>query len=182
MSQAVVERIKNELVAKGVNLTGVCGAFEITKRVAWELRDSGLGLLWKGHTNGNDCQGYAGGHVMMPDGTHWDPLGDAGGANIPQWNLVVYTADDPDPAHKPLIGQPFKRPEMYRAPFNDWDEETPETPDDDPFVAMRDQLRLIRILLETVGQDLDMLVDRKPSSYQGKIFGYTITLEPVPKK
>lgn len=189
MSQAVVERIKTELEAKGVNLTGVCGAFEITKRVAWDQRATGLGVLWKGHTSGNDCNGYAGGHVMMPDGTHWDILRGAGdvGGNGPQWNLVVYTAEDPDPAHKPLIGQPFKRPDMYRPAFKDWSDDdvepTPEPDPDDGEPLPEDVLGLVlgrlQSLEETMASLKLALTQLGDKEYTGKVFGYTITLKPV---
>jgi hypothetical protein len=40
----VVARIKAELEARNVSLVGPCGAFQIVKRVAWELRGEGVRL------------------------------------------------------------------------------------------------------------------------------------------
>src|SRR6185436_18169417 len=41
----VVQAVKADLVARGVNISGPCGAFQITGRVAWILRNEGWGLL-----------------------------------------------------------------------------------------------------------------------------------------
>lgn len=79
---AYVAQVKERLQAAGVSLSGPCGAFEITKRVAWDLRHSGAGLLSK--PNGNNCQGYATDIVAWRDRA-FDILGDGGGANNPSW-------------------------------------------------------------------------------------------------
>jgi hypothetical protein len=79
-----VAYVKDKLLKQGKNLSGACGAFEVTKNVAWDLRNYGYGLLDK--PSGNMCSGYAVDIVMLPDGRGWDILGDGGGANQPQWN------------------------------------------------------------------------------------------------
>lgn len=79
----VVERIKGELEARGVWLEGACGAFEITKRVAWALRDEGAGLLSK--PAGNNCAGYSVDHIVYRNGQGVDILIDAGGKNGATW-------------------------------------------------------------------------------------------------
>src|SRR5688572_15243198 len=50
---AYVAAVKERLRADGVDLIGPCGAFAITKRVAWGLRATGAGLLSKPY--GNQC-------------------------------------------------------------------------------------------------------------------------------
>lgn len=75
--------IKARLQAAGVPLGGPCGAFEITKRVAWDLRHSGAGLLSK--PSGNQCDGYASDIIAYADGRIVDILGDGGSSNTPQW-------------------------------------------------------------------------------------------------
>src|SRR5258706_3387516 len=80
----VVTAVKAELQAHGQDLAGPCGAFQITKRVAWRLRSEGAGLLSK--PSGNNCDGYAVDYVTYPDGSGVDILGDAGGANSPGWD------------------------------------------------------------------------------------------------
>jgi hypothetical protein len=87
----IVSRVKGELEARGVDLKGACGAFEITRRVAWALRGEGLGLLVK--PGGENCDGFAAGYLVYRDGTGVDMLEDAGGKNGPQWN-----PDPPDAA------------------------------------------------------------------------------------
>jgi hypothetical protein len=78
-----VEQVKADLVARGEDLSGPCGAFKITRRVAWALRDSGAGLLSK--PSGNNCEGYATDVICYPDGRTFDCLIDGGGQNGPTW-------------------------------------------------------------------------------------------------
>jgi hypothetical protein len=80
----IVAAVKAELQAQGKDLSGACGAFSITKRVAWRLRSEGAGLLSK--PGGNNCEGYSVDYVTYPDGSGIDILGDAGGANSPGWD------------------------------------------------------------------------------------------------
>jgi len=92
MSKEDVIAIKQELVLRGVNLSGPCGAFEITKRVAWKLRAEGVGLVAK--DGGNNCQGYSTDLVQYKDGSLWvDILGDGGGENKPMW--ITHTDTTP---------------------------------------------------------------------------------------
>ena len=105
---SVVADVKAALVARGVPLSGPCGAFQIVKRVAWQLRGSGVGLLSK--PAGNNCDGYSVDFLTYPDGSGYDILGDAGGANVPGWDLA-----EPPGA---LTGR-------WRAPFDPGDTVTP---------------------------------------------------------
>ena len=77
-------QVKDWLRKQGVDLTGPCGAFAITKRVAWGLRGTGAGLLSK--PAGNNCEGFATDIIAFADGRIVDILGDGGNANIPGWN------------------------------------------------------------------------------------------------
>lgn len=87
-----VARVKAALTSQGYNLSGPCGAFLITKHVAWGLRAQGYGLLSK--PQGNNCDGYATDIVMSQNagGDIVDVLGDAGNANVPNW-AVTDTVD-----------------------------------------------------------------------------------------
>ena len=83
----VVAAVKQVLVARGMNLLGNCGAFEITKRVAWQLRGEGAGLLAK--PDGEGCEGFAKDIIAYPSGMIVDILiasGDLGG-NGPSWEI-----------------------------------------------------------------------------------------------
>jgi hypothetical protein len=97
----IVESIKSDLVRKGVDLSGACGAFQITERVAWVLHDQGYKFLKK--SGGNRAVPQADGSCLDGDHTSapgfatdylistkegfvgYDLLGDGGGANNSQW-------------------------------------------------------------------------------------------------
>ena len=98
--QAIVEQVKTQLVAQGVNVTGACGAFRITNEVA---KIAGVKLLHKaggyravpqadGTCLDGDhsalADGYATDYVidLRQGGVGFDILGDGGGANVPQWS------------------------------------------------------------------------------------------------
>lgn len=80
---ATVAAVKAQLESAGVDLSGPCGAFEITKRVAWTLRLEGAGTLSK--PSGNNCEGMSVDYILYQDGDGFDILGDAGGTNAPGW-------------------------------------------------------------------------------------------------
>jgi len=80
---AYVAEVKARLEAAGVPLSGPCGAFNITKQVAWDLRASGYGLVAK--PSGNNCEGYSVDYLCLQNGDGVDILSDAGGTNGPQW-------------------------------------------------------------------------------------------------
>lgn len=85
MNATYVAAVKAQLEAQGVNLSGPCGAFEITKHVAWGLRTQGIGLLSK--PTGNNCQSYSTDYLVAGNGDGIDILSDAGGTNGPQWDV-----------------------------------------------------------------------------------------------
>lgn len=98
---ALVACIKDDLVRRGANLSGPCGAFEITLRVAWALRDRGAGLE---AYSGTSCNGYSHDIVFFyPSAESADILIGAGGTNTPAWQY-----HGPEPS---LLGN-------WRAPWN----------------------------------------------------------------
>jgi len=89
----VVAHVKADLLAQNVSLVGPCGAFEITRRVAWLLRDEGAGLLMK--NNGNNCAGYAVDIIAYTDGTIVDILVKGGGDEDAAGNPIPGTGNGP---------------------------------------------------------------------------------------
>lgn len=109
----VVGSVKAALQARGVDLSGPCGAFQITKRVAWQLRGNGAGTLDK--PSGNNCEGRAVDIIVFNDGHGYDILSDGGGANGPAWNDVPIengagrwrpVTADPDGGGPPVVNNP----------------------------------------------------------------------------
>jgi len=83
----LVAQIKANCIAAGLSLVGDCGAFEITRRVAWALRDRGAGLLFK--NTGAQCQERKVDFIMYEDGQGNDILISAGVLNTPAWQSSV---------------------------------------------------------------------------------------------
>src|SRR4029453_8066374 len=108
---ACVASVKARVLAAGINLNhgpGECGRFEVTKRVAWELRADGLGLMAKvgsqngcSATNTLDEPKYGVGFVMYPDGTFADILCGGGDGNTPCWGTGTTTPSLWRPAFNP---------------------------------------------------------------------------------
>jgi hypothetical protein len=84
-AQPYVAQIKDWLQSQGKDLSGPCGAFLITSWVAWGLRASGAGTLYK--PSGNHCRERATDVVLFQSegGAIVDVLGDGGNANVPTW-------------------------------------------------------------------------------------------------
>lgn len=85
----VVSDVVNDLRARGVDISGPCGALAIVKRVAWRLRGEGAGLLFK--NTGNNCEERAVDIIVYADGHGFDVLvgsGDPNG-NGADWSPVA---------------------------------------------------------------------------------------------
>lgn len=155
----VVQITKGELEHRGVDLAGPCGAFEVTKRVAWLLRSEGAGLLAK--SDGNNCQGYSVDTIVYPDGTAKDCLRNSGGTNEPAWD------DSPtvDPArYRPPIdpGDQVAQPPAPPAPPPPAPPPAPEPdPQLDVLIAAIDReilgLISLREGMNALGQKIDDL-------------------------
>src|SRR3990167_7411815 len=114
MSQALVAQIKAELVANGQTFTTNEDAFEITRRVAWALREQGAMLIGKrANQNGAVFQGRKYSHDALAFLTGWiDLLANAGppkNENRPVWQATgtdptaaLYCPMDPDAAPSPV--------------------------------------------------------------------------------
>lgn len=152
----VVATIKAELEARGVSLVGPCGAFQITKRVAWTQRATGAGLLFKNW--GNNCENFAVDIVAFPDGRVFDVLVSAGGeedankqpipgtGNGPVWNPSGNGVMDDLTRYRPAIdpGDPPPAPLLPRLP--------PPPGDAATAPLLESHARLLDVLEETTAQ------------------------------
>lgn len=121
MSIEIVREEKALLEAAGVDLSGPCGSFRIVERVAWRLRGEGYGLLGGKTPAQNGCtvggERYSVDWIMKADGTGRDILGDAGGANTPQWG------------HEEHANPQFYRPALEPMPLPTPPDPGPTPPD-----------------------------------------------------
>jgi hypothetical protein len=81
---AMVAAVIADLRARGISMAGPCGAFEITRRVAWAFRNRGAGTERK--PGGTNCQGQSIDIIIFTDGQTVDMVGSAGSQNNPSWN------------------------------------------------------------------------------------------------
>lgn len=181
MSQDIVRQVKDDLVARGFDLSGPCGAFQITKRVALILNPTrspqGAGLLFKDW--GNNCDGYAVGIICYPDGRHYDILQDDGGLNGPVWNLEPVNVD-PDRYRIPVEVDDAPRPDPRPDPVP-----PPPPVDLAPIIQLIDQLmvavlaaqaELAGIRLELAG--LKARPEPTHPDYRGSFLGRAIIMRP----
>ena len=116
MSVAIVQQVKAELEAAGVDLSGPCGAFKITHRVGWRLRHQGWGFVAK-RPEQNGCTINSGRYgvdvLAQQTGTCVDILINSETDNDPAWNLTG--AIDPTtwraPFEPPALSQPPQPPQ-----------------------------------------------------------------------
>jgi hypothetical protein len=161
----IVQQVKAELEAKGVSLSGPCGAFAITKRVAWRLRAEGAGLLDK--PGGNNCEGFATDIVCYPSGQIVDVLSDGGGINGPTWQEK---GTEDASRYRPAVD-----------PGDDVVVPPPPPPLDLSEIVAR--LATIEAELAEVDKVLEALRDKPASviafpNYSGRIAGFGVTLRP----
>lgn len=80
---AMVQAVIAHLQARGISMSGPCGAYEITRRVAWAFANRGAGVERK--PGGTNCEGRSIDIVIFTDGMTIDMLVGAGGQNGPAW-------------------------------------------------------------------------------------------------
>lgn len=82
----IVQQQYEALRARGWQFLGAEGIFELTKRVAWALKDEGFGLLKK--VTGNQAFGYSTDKILSGDFYIVDIFSDDGkGGGIPRWTV-----------------------------------------------------------------------------------------------
>jgi hypothetical protein len=81
-----IAQAKAELLARGVDLSGECGAFRIVALAA--SRIPGAGFKRKGGTN---CNGYSIKSIMFADGSDFEVLISPGTTNGPEWRYAGIT-------------------------------------------------------------------------------------------
>ena len=147
----IVQTIKDQLVERGVSLSGPCGAFEITKRVAWQLRFEGAGLLFKDFEN--RCEDRAVDVIVYPDGEHFDCLIDGGGRNEPAWQPKGQV--NPDRRRAPVDPGDTEPPPPPPPP-----PEEPTDPDAADFLKFLAALAMIVEGLDNIAGAVDKIVEK----------------------
>jgi hypothetical protein len=80
---AMVAAVIADMRARGISMEGDCGAWEITRRVAWAFRNRGAGLEYK--PGGRNCHENSIDIVLFTDGQSVDILFGSGVDNGPAW-------------------------------------------------------------------------------------------------
>src|SRR3972149_2272455 len=104
MSTEIVARAKADILAAGIPIDGIEGAFKITNLAATRL---GFGVLDKPTGSHAEVggQSYAFDIVVARDGRAWDVVVDGGASNTPAWNSIAPV--DPSRYRDPVPGYPL---------------------------------------------------------------------------
>lgn len=124
--RALVAQIRRELYPELEGpplkpMNNAAKAFQITKHVAWRLRQHGIGLVKAKPGSDNNVEGYTNDIVALKSGAHWDVLIGGDGDAFPSWSLV-------EEQHWPAIKPRWAEPIDMGGPEPPPDE--PEDPDD----------------------------------------------------
>lgn len=162
---------KQYCIDNGIPITGPCGAFNITARVAYKLRADGWGLIHKNPgQNGcsHDSERYAVDAIMLHNGSVIDLLINSETENIPAWQSVGSADVD-----------------LWRSPINlDSDVPVP-IPEPIPIPPVpekcecKSELDSLKKTLDVVLLQVQAINAKEPPVYVGTLFGYRITLVPV---
>lgn len=79
-----IAQARDIVLARGVDLSTLCGVFEWTKQSAWMLRNIGAGLVDK--PGGTNCDGYSVDGIMFQDGQFFDTVIGKTSVNGPSWS------------------------------------------------------------------------------------------------
>lgn len=165
-TQTVID-VKAQLVALGFDLSGPCGAFAITCRVAWALRDEGWGLIAKSPGQ-NGCTVPEGRYAVdailqRPSGETIDLLINAETENTPAWQTTgaaplgawsfPFDAD---------AGQPVPVPTPIPTP-------TPTPVPVPQGCTCKTELEGVRQQLDLILIELHQIRDRKIPNYVGRV-------------
>lgn len=154
MSLELVQRVRDKLYPGNQPLNDRVKAFQITKHVAWMLRDRGWKLVRAKPGSLNNVEGYTGDIIARDDGFHVDILEDAEGKAFAAWQ------EHHDPlemeAIRPRVVPPVRMPALFEDEPAQPD--VPQDPADlgpilDAIAELRGELREpIATLTKTVDQ------------------------------
>lgn len=174
--QSVVEAVRVDVVQRGIVISGPCGAFEITSRVAWTLRDAGWGLLGGKSPAQNGCtvgpERYAVDVIQnRVTGCTIDILVNSETENRPAWQQLH--------CNLPSI--------EWRAPF---EQDTPIEPpcpncDHEPsdLAELKVQVEFMRQQMQHLEETIRLFLERPHAPYpvyRGSVLGFGVTLRPEP--
>lgn len=159
----VVVKWKEAVERAGIPVTGsLAGAFEVTKRVAWELRNDGIGLLIK--LRGENIVEwrddlYSAGRVAYGKNGRTYPIKiftDVPATNGPKWDVGT------EPVPDDQFWGPALEPEpLGTAPEDPEDPDSPPPPFPDPnILALVDSVKALASTLDAMAQEVADIFDK----------------------
>jgi hypothetical protein len=139
MSLQVVQKVRDRLFPGNQPLNDRVKAFEITKHVAWILRDHGWKLVKAKPGSLNNVDGHTGDIIAREDGFHVDILEDGEGKAFASWQEHHDQAEKD--AIRPRVVPPIPMPRLF-----DDEPAEPGTPHTQPAVNLTPILEAIAAL------------------------------------
>jgi hypothetical protein len=140
MSFEIVQKVRDKLYPGNHPLNDRVKAFQITKHVAWILRDRGWKLVRAKPGSPNNVEGHTGDIIAKDDGFHVDILEDGEGKAFAAWQ------EHHDPSEKdairPRVVAPIRMPPLFDDEPEEQDEGAREpTVSLEPILGAIDALR-----------------------------------------
>jgi hypothetical protein len=111
MSLEIVQKVRDELYPGNQPLNDRVKAFQITKHVAWILRDHGWKLVAAKPGSLNNVEGHTGDIIAKDDGFHVDILEDGEGKAFAAWQEHHDQAEKD--AIRPRVVPPIRMPALF---------------------------------------------------------------------
>jgi hypothetical protein len=151
MSLEIVQKVRDKLYPGNQPLNDRVKAFQITKHVAWTLRDRGWMLVKAKPGSLNNVEGFTGDIIAKDDGFHVDILEDGEGKAFAAWQEHHDQAEKD--AIRPRVVPPIRMPALFG------DAEAPAPPQSANLTPILDAIAALRTQHDEKSAALERKID-----------------------
>lgn len=153
-SAQFVREVRDKLYPNTGALNDRLKAFQITKHVAWYLRDLGYGLVRAKPGSENNADGYTCDVIAKSNGFHIDVLEDGEGEAKATWD--PHDNEDEMKAIRPRWVMPHEVPDIFAEPDNGKEEPEEPTEEDKPLLdapGLQELFKLLAMIVDNQSQN-----------------------------